>query len=387
MLARLSFALGLASGAPSWQTLVENFDTIIMAVAFADTDNGLIPYDDDGTGPGVKTSSDGGKTWSHGTPTKYSSLLMDASMVKKNAVIGGTFDTQYSTDAGTSWSVTTGDKLVGQNCETIPGLTDENFFGITGNDIRGGNGVAITLDGGKTVKFYNISHAQTLTRYGAFPTRDTWYIAAGMWPSLTEPSNKPIKSRLVKQITSRLSLRADLKTGKRSLKVHTADEFTGNVPKVGDFTGEILKTSDGGKTFESQFFTTDFYFNGIDCKDETHCCAAGEANEGVGAGAHILCTQDGKTWNQTYFAEGKEQSLIAMRHVTGTDGEWYAGGGALVSQFNITGHFPHSTDGGQTWTMDTLKRVYVTDIAIVDGGHGWATFIQENTECGLAVWK
>jgi photosystem II stability/assembly factor-like uncharacterized protein len=384
MLARLSVALAFTAADPTWQVLVNNFDTIILAVAFADTTNGLIPYDDNGSGPGVKTTTDGGKTWSHGTPTKYSSLLMDASMVKKNAVIGGTFDTQWSDDAGTSFNVTKGDKLVGQNCETVNGLQDENFFGITGGDIRGGNGVAISLDGGKSVKFYNITNAQTLARYGAFPTRTTWYVSAGMFPSQTS-SEGPKRTRLMRRISSRLSVHADLKTGHRSVKLSKASEMS--TPSNGDWSGEILKTSDAGKTWESQYFTTDFYFNAIDCQDETHCCAVGESDEGAAPGARIWCTSDGKTWKQAYFAAGKEQSLLALKHVPGKDGGWYAGGGALVSQFNITGHFPHSTDGGNTWNVETLKKVYVTDIAMVDGSHGWATTIEEDEQCGLAVWK
>lgn len=44
------------------------------------------------------------------------------------------------------------------------------------------------------------------------------------------------------------------------------------------FLGELLKTTDGGNTWKSQFFTTDFYFNGIDCEDENKCCVVGESD-------------------------------------------------------------------------------------------------------------
>jgi photosystem II stability/assembly factor-like uncharacterized protein len=372
MLARLVAGLGLVAGA-QWSILDNNFDTIILAVAFSDTQNGIVPYDDNGSGPGVKVSSDGGKTWSHGTPTKYSSLLMDAAFAKKNAVIGGTFDTQFSTDGGKTFSVTSGDKLVGQNCETISGLQDDQFFGITGNDILGGNGVAASTDGGKTVKFFNISIAKTLTRYGAFPSRTTWYISAGQWPQSHRPD--------VKQITSRLHLHTD-KKGRRSLKLKRASDIPRNDP---GWMGEIYKTTDGGKTWQIQFHTEQFYFNGIDCSDETHCCAVGESDSGSGAGARILCTMDGKNWNQTYFGVGAENSLLGIRAVHGSSGEWWAGGGLLPSQFNITGTFPHSTDGGNSWTMETLKKVYITDLSIVDAAHGWGTSIEEDQQSGLVI--
>jgi len=363
--------------------LINNFDTIILAVAFADTKNGVLPYDDNGSGPGIKVTTDGGQTWTHGTPTRFSSLLMDAAYVGKNAVVGGTFDTQYSNDAGNSFSVTQGDKLVGQNCETIRGLTDDQFFGITGGDIRGLNGVAISTDAGKTVKFYNISIAQTIARYGAFPSRKVWYIAAGNFPST--PKKDPT---LVHELSSRVHYHINPTTGRLSVKLQRTD-MTQPIKETpnDDWAGQILKTADGGATWTSQFYTSDFYFNGIDCEDENKCCTVGESNSGKAPGARIYCTTDGTTWNQVYFASGPIHSLLSIRSVVGSPGEWFAGGGELPSQFNITGTFPHSTDGGKTWTVETLKKVYISDLSIVDGSHGWGTSIEEDEQSGLVIYK
>jgi len=378
-----SLLLGLATSAGKWDVLDNNFDTIILAVAFADTKNGIVPYDDNGSGAGVKITADGGQTWTHGTPTQFSSLLMDAAFVGKNAVIGGVFDTQYSSDGGNTFNVTKGDKLVGQNCETIHGLTDDQFFGIAGGDLRNNNGVAISTDAGKTVKFYNVSVAQTIARYAAFPSRKVWYISAGQFPS-TEHKD----SSLVRELTRRVHYHRNPSSGRLSVKLQHADTIspTKTTPND-DWAGQLLKTADGGATWTSQFFTNDFYFNGIDCEDENKCCAVGEADTGSAAGAHIYCTTDGKTWNQNYFASGKEHSLLAIRSVPGSPGEWFAGGGELVSQFNITGTFPHSTDGGKTWTLETLKKVYVTDLSIVDASHGWGSTIEEDEQSGLVIYK
>jgi len=369
-----------AASAASWDVLINNFDTIILAVAFSDTKNGIVPYDDNGAGPGVKVTADGGQTWTHGTPTQYSSLLMDASFVGKNAVIGGTFDTQYSQDGGNSFNVTKGDKLVGQNCESIHGLTDDQFFAVVGGDILGGNGVAISTDGGKSVKFFNISAAQTIARYGAFPSHKVWYVAAGQFPQSEEDPS------MVRAISKRLHYHVDPATGRKSVKLQRTDATKANPPND-DWAGQILKTADGGATWTSQFWTTDFYFNGIDCEDETHCCVAGESDSGNAPGARIYCTSDGATWKQTYFTAGAEHSLLAMRSVPGSKGEWYAGGGDLPSQFNITGTFPHSKDGGATWTVEILKKVYITDLAIVDATHGWGTTLEEDEQSGLCIYK
>jgi len=368
----------------TWQVLINNFDTIILACAFNDTKNGIVPYDDNGAGPGVKITADGGQTWTHGTPTKYSSLLMDAAFVGNNAVIGGTFDTQYSSDGGNNFNVSKGDKLVGQNCETIKGLKDYQFFGVTGGDIRGGNGVAISTDGGQSVKFYNISVAKTIARYGAFPSRKVWYLSAGQFPSDLDKD-----STLVWERSKRVHYHRDPKSKKLSVKLQRHDPSQPNAPTPAplDWAGQILKTSDGGATWTSQFWTEEFYFNGIDCEDETHCCACGESDSGSAPGARIWCTSDGTTWNQAYFASGAVHSLLGMRSVPGNPGEWFAAGGDLPSQFNITGTFPHSTDGGKTWNVEILKKVYITDLDFVDATHAWGTSIEEDEQSGLVVYK
>jgi len=371
-----SLVLGVAC-AGTWDVLINNFDTIILAVAFADTKNGIVPYDDNGSGPGVKVTADGGQTWTHGTPTKFSTLLMDAAFVNKNAVIGGTMDTQWSADGGNTFNVSKGDILIGQNCETIRGLKDDQFFAITGGDLLTNNGVAISTDAGKTVKFHNITVAQTIARYGAFPSRKVWYISAGQFP---QSQNKDVQ-----ELTRRVHYHVNPTTGRRSVKLQHADSI--QAAPNDDWAGQILKTADGGATWTSQFWTTDFYFNGIDCEDESKCCAVGESDSGSAPGARIYCTTDGTKWTQNYFADGAVHSLLGIRSVPGSAGEWFAGGGDLYNQFNITGTFPHSTDGGKTWNVETLKKVYITDLSIVDGSHGWASTIEEDEQSGLAIYK
>jgi len=307
---------------------------------------------------------------------------MDAAYVGKHAVIGGTFDTQYSDDAGATFTVSKGDKLVGQNCETIHGLTDDQFFGITGGDIKGLNGVAISTDAGHSVKFINISEAETICRYGAFPSRKVWYIAAGQFPTTSKDSS------LVHELTRRVHYHVNPMTGRLGVKLRRTDTTQPiKATPNDDWAGQILKTEDGGTTWKSQFYTTDFYFNGIDCEDENKCCTVGESDEGKFPGARIYCTTDGATWDQVYNVSGAVHSLLAIRSVPGSPGEWWAGGGDLPSQFNITGTFPHSTDGGKTWNVETLKKVYVSDLSVVDGSHGWGSTIEEDEQSGLVIFK
>merc|ERR1712146_773592 len=57
-------------------------------------------------------------------------------------------------------------------------------------------------------------------------------------------------------------------------------------------------------TWKTQFAQNDtFYFNGIDCTSETHCCAVGESMDLPFDGAGIWCTHDGETWNRTFYSQ------------------------------------------------------------------------------------
>jgi hypothetical protein len=354
-------SLAVAS-AQTWTEYSYGKDTIILAVCFTDKNTGYFPFGDaDGT-TGMKVTTDGGVTWNSSPATKFSSLLMDGSCSGKNGVVGGMMDTQYSNDRWATWNVSGGVKFISQSAATIFGKQDNNFFGLAGNDILGHNGVAISVDGGKNFKFNNISELVTDSRYGAFPSRNVWYISAGMWGS-TEPKDPSVAHELSAHIN------VD-KNGKKSFSKRTLAPTPG-------WIAQIVTTKDGGKTWTSSFVDEgNLYFNGISCGSETSCCASAD---GV-AGSYIYCTSDGKTWTQKLFNAGPANSLMAMDAVSAT--EYWAGGGEMDR--NFMGVFYHTTDGGNTWTNQTIHNIYVDDIDYADSTHAWASTLDRDEQSGLA---
>jgi photosystem II stability/assembly factor-like uncharacterized protein len=351
------------AGAQTWQEYAYGRDTIILAICFTDKNTGYFPFEDaDGT-MGMKVTTDGGVTWTASPATKFSSLLMDGSCSGKNGVVGGMMDTQFSNDKWATWTASNGSKFISQSAGTIFGKQDNTFFGLAGNDVFGHNGVAISLDGGNTFKFNNVSQLVTDSRYGAFPSRNVWYLSAGMWGSDATPKDESVAHELSAHINV-------AKNGKKTFSKRVLAPTPG-------WIAQIVTTKDGGKTWTSSFVDEgNMYFNGISCGSETSCCASAD---GV-AGSYIYCTSDGKTWTQKLFNAGSANSLMAMDAVSAT--EYWAGGGEMDR--NFLGVFYHSTDGGNTWTNQTIKNIYVDDIDFADATHAWASSLDKDDQSGLA---
>lgn len=77
----------------------------------------------------------------------------------------------------------------------------------------------------------NISIAQTLARYGAFPSEKVWYVAAGQFPSTTEPD--------VFKLTNRIHYRTT--KGNMGVKMTYADQIKANPTPNYDWAGSCHK--------------------------------------------------------------------------------------------------------------------------------------------------
>jgi len=360
----LSCLVGVSA---QWAEYAYGKDTIILAICFTDKNTGFFPFGDADGSTGMKVTTDGGATWSTSPSTRFSSLLMDGSCSGKNGVVGGMMDTQYSSDRWATWNVSGPSKFISQSANTIFGKQDNNFFGLAGNDILGHNGLGVSVDGGKTFKFNNVSELVTDSRYGAFPSRNVWYLSAGMWGESSTPKDASVAHEFSAHINV-------AKNGKKSFSKRV---FAPTPAPSPGWIAQIVTSKDGGKTWTSSFVDEgNMYFNGISCGSETSCCASAD---GV-AGSYIYCTSDGKTWTQKLFNAGPAMSLMAMEAVSAT--EYWAGGGEMDAKF--MGVFYHSTDSGNTWTNQTIHNVYIDDIDFADATHGWASSIDRDEQSGLA---
>eukprot|EP00567_Pseudictyota_dubia_P005918 CAMPEP_0197455168 /NCGR_PEP_ID=MMETSP1175-20131217/40067_1 /TAXON_ID=1003142 /ORGANISM="Triceratium dubium, Strain CCMP147" /LENGTH=300 /DNA_ID=CAMNT_0042988955 /DNA_START=8 /DNA_END=906 /DNA_ORIENTATION=+ len=282
----------LAAHAGTWKLLDSDLDTTDIGIAFTSSSLGYAAGDDNGQGPVILKTTNGGTHWS-ACPAKFGIdvLLLDVDAVDNSIVVSSVFGELYSDDGGDSFQPSLG----GGQSQSVRylGPTGDNGqkFGVTG--FYGGvDGVGLSVDGGKTFKTFN-AHVGTQARYGAFPTDTTWYVAAGQWPE----NNNKVDRRVSRQRTEFMNPDGHFPAR------YTRPNYGANSDS---YKAVIAKTTDGGSTFTTVFNETGtFYFNAIDCspKSADRCCAVGEAADSSEPGARIYCTTDGgSSWKRNFYA-------------------------------------------------------------------------------------
>jgi len=356
--------LVVAVSAGTWIVKNPNFATIADAISCASTTTCIAPVGVNGEGSFIWVTRDSGDTWEP-EQEPFELMFLGAAMQGNSAVVADELTLLYNnaTTAGqyVFGNPAGGDYLVeSQNIEAFSGT----YYGAAGGEVlSNGNGVGITTDSGKTWAFLNASTLKTESRYGAYPSTSTFFLSAGEWPENVNPA----ESSDVYQKTSRLHI---------NRKTMSAELFPANgertAPNDPGWRAQIVKSTDGGKTWVSQFYDEgNFYFNQIGCTDVNHCCAVGEADSSSAPGIRFYCTWDGgKTWTRTLFNPNPSLSVMSLRWIDKNTG--WAGGGDM-SPFTFTGYFWLTTDGGHTWTNQTVPGMYANEIAFPTATFGLAT--------------
>jgi len=254
------------------------------------------------------------------------------------------------------------DGCMGQDVETF----DESSFAAIGQSPIGNrNGVAASTDNGITWDWFNITELKTQARYGAFPSTTTWYVAAGQFPDGSDEAELS-GLKLVRSISQDTHIVQDAKTGEVKPLIHRFTSAADSAD-VYAFAAQIVKSTDGGATWTSQFYKHGFYFNQIGCSSETHCCAVAGGGDNF-PGTRIMCTWDGTNWNTTFVNSNQYVTAIGMTFVSENEG-WVSGG----DMQGFKGSYWHTLDGGNTWTELTVDGVYGMDLSFPTATAGFGT--------------
>ena len=345
--------------------------TVCMSVGFEkDGVTGWAGGGTNGVGAQIIKTEDSGKTWKPvfgQDPTHPAFNIFLATAVKdaKSSVVSGVLFQTYTTDGNTFNASTNGVLSAAQDAAVLP----NGSFALVTQSASGENGVALS-DDGKTWSFSDIGldPDKYLTRYGAFPSNDVWYVTAGSWPEQEEE-----EAAAARHLTSRVSVSADGKLRVRPTAARNDD--TG-------YYAAIAKSTDGGKTFTTVYQKEDagVYPNGIHCSSEVHCVATLE-----GETTHIMVTTDGgATWVKTMDDPDPKASLVAVHMVDEKEG-WVSGGHMTYDDFE--GRYWHTLDGGKTWAKEAIKGLYMFSFDLVSKTAGYSVALTMQSGVQLLKYR
>ena len=369
-----------------WSVVSPSVATIVADVSFTNETTGYAPAGQNGGGAEILKTTSSGQSWN----TVYSGgalMYLAGAATGQSVVVAGPLTLKYSVNGGRTFNDSAQHSGFLGASQSVSAV-DNSFFGAAGSGLGGGNGVAVSSNGGKDFTFFNITALKTESRYVSMVSKDVWYISAGEWP---EQSRKELVENLFgMQVHHRLSSRLaiagyDQDASNARVVVFPLTTDSNNANDDGgasEWQAQIVKTTDGGKTFESVFWDEgNFYFNQISCADEDNCCAVGESDAGPAPGVRIHCTNDGgKNWKRTFFTGEADLSVMAVEFVT-SDIVWAAGG--RLSSTNFEGFFWQSTDGGNTWSNETVPGVYGNHMSFPSESVGYASSFDRDSQSSI----
>jgi photosystem II stability/assembly factor-like uncharacterized protein len=332
-------------------------DTILFALS---TGNSTVfaAGEDSQANKALYYSNDNGKTWQTGSLQNNALFLFTMVMSSDvSGIVGG-----VGLGKGAFSYTTDGKSFVPSN-EPGTGLEQvqsgqlvlgTGIFGLTGqwNSI---NGVSFSSDGGKTFTRHNVPQFSGTVGAigGAFPSVNNWFIAGGSSPSNNNTNSsvhffRPHIAIRQKNIGEKIIRRAEF-INKRS-ENQTA------------YYTNIVKTTDGGKTYSSVFTSSEFAPSDIRFVSES----TGFFIASDGTNSFIYgTTNGGDAWSIILNAPNTLLSYAA----TPTATDFYVTGASL----NGGGVVYSSHDGGSSWSAQIIQGVQTfATISMTGPNQGYA---------------
>ena len=359
--------LGLTTSAfAGWSVSDSNLGTIALGIDFIDESTGYVAGAQNGSGPVVWKSVDGGDSFRVSTDELLSMTYMAVAFGDSdNGVAAGIgmfkmFAPAIVThDGGRTWKRTANDYSIGayQDIDAV----GADFYAMPGTfaTLRSsGDGVAVTRDGGDTWDYYDWG-IDTWPRYNDFLTEDLGWIAGGHW------SDSAARSESGFWLNEHFAVPLD----GRPSPVSRTD--------ASGYRAVVARTTDGGRSYSLQLDVEGVYFNGISFVDAQNGWVVGE---GPSNGVIYHTADGGRTWDLQYDEEGA--SLLNVHMVDAQFG-WAVGGD--LSAARPTTLVLETSDGGKTWTPQPVNGdIYVFNIDAVDRDHAWAVgYNFSNGQCGM----
>lgn len=358
--------LATSTASAGWEVVEPNLGTVVMGVDFLDTTNGYFAGGANGVGPVIWKTADAGDTIRVLNSDLITMMYLDLSMDPSGFGVGGGMGAFYAfsgatqtTDGGRTFNRAGGRWFfsVYQDVETID-ADHAVLVGSWGNVRTYYDGLMVTRDQGRTWDSYDWG-VDTYPRYASFVGPELGYVSGGEWPSDTARSLSGVGGFAVSQ---HLTLPMTPESASRT-------EGTG-------YRGVVARTTDEGRSYEVLLDVDDVYMNGIHFIDEDNGWVVGEG-ENV---ANIYHTNDGGlTWDVQWSGVA---TLMQVRMVDARTG-WAVGGD--LSTLRPKALLLKTTDGGVTWTPETLDADFILfNIDAVDTTHAWAVGYNLATgNCGV----
>ena len=300
-----SLALAAPVATSDWKVKKLEFSAVSIGIAMANATTGWSSFTNEAEPIAITRTTDGGATFNPVIQTgKVPSVMVmgvDHSIGlgggNEDIVTTGMLATKYSHD-GLTFQGSLFGPFVSQSIQAYDG----GRVVIATDD-----GICISHNAGATYKCTKVKELTTMGRYASSPSEGVIYLSAGMWPA-QPPTGMDTKEH---QLTANLRITNrtfDGTTGKHaprlSMEMGPRAPSSVEAPPSAGYHAQLLKSTDGGETWVTLMRDEGtFYFNNIDCIDETHCVVVAEGFGKDGSkspGARVYATTDGKNFTLTH---------------------------------------------------------------------------------------